>query len=279
MRTLVSHAGIDQPEQATEAQVIAWATDGGSNNTVRGRISVALTFLTWCSDGGVPCCDLARLRRLKRQYPRVYGRAQAPNPARWLTHEEEFGRLVPACQDGTLIGLRDELVVRFGLAGMRRAEIVRLTWRNLANLPAVEWTGKGNRPRRVVLGPSFVRTLDAWLGAYPDPQPHGPVVCRTAGTVRPRVDWGHGYRPETNCLYKIVTRRAEAAGLGHVAPHDLRRSAAGILHRSTADDGAHHFDLLDIQKVLGHVDPATTMRSYLDPMDTGVLDRAADVLD
>jgi integrase len=64
-----------------------------------------------------------------------------------------------------------------------------------------------------------------------------------------------------------------------VAPHDLRRTAAGLLHRSTAADGSHHFDLLDIQKVLGHSDPATTMRSYLDPLDTGVLARAAMVLD
>jgi len=38
-------------------------------------------------------------------------------------------------------------------------------------------------------------------------------------------------------------------------------------------------NLLDIQKVLGHADPATTMRSYLDPMDTKVIDRAAGVLD
>ena len=53
-----------------------------------------------------------------------------------------------------------------------------------------------------------------------------------------------------------------------MSPHDLRRTAAGILHRSRDDDGAHYFDLLDIQKVLGHADPATTMRSYLDPLDT-----------
>ena len=57
----------------------------------------------------------------------------------------------------------------------------------------------------------------------------------------------------------------DRANLGHLAPHDLRRTAAGILHRSTSNDGAHHFDLLDIQKVLDHSDPATTMRSYLDP--------------
>jgi integrase len=44
-------------------------------------------------------------------------------------------------------------------------------------------------------------------------------------------------------------------------------------------DGAHTFDLLDIQRVLGHADPATTMRSYLEPMDSGVQERAASVLD
>lgn len=69
------------------------------------------------------------------------------------------------------------------------------------------------------------------------------------------------------------------AGLGHVAPHDLRRSAAGILHRSVDAGGAHYFDLLDIQRVLGHTDPATTMRSYLEPIDNDVLARAAAVLD
>jgi hypothetical protein len=74
---------------------------------------------------------------------------------------------------------------------------------------------------------------------------------------------------------KAVRDRAKLAGLGHVATHDLRRSAAGILHHATTDDGAHRYDLLDIQKVLGHADPATAMRSYLDPMDTCVIGRAA----
>ena len=83
----------------------------------------------------------------------------------------------------------------------------------------------------------------------------------------------------TSQVGNIITGRAQAAGLGHVAPHDLRRTAAGLLHTATTADGAHHFDLLDIQRVLGHSDPATTMRSYLAPMDTDVLDRAANFLD
>ena len=80
-------------------------------------------------------------------------------------------------------------------------------------------------------------------------------------------------------IAKIVRERAEESGLGHVSPHDLRRTAAGILHRAVSDEGAHYFDLLDIQKVLGHANPATTMRSYIDPLDTGVIRRTAQVLD
>jgi integrase len=235
--------------------------------------------LAWCSDLGVPTADLTRLRRLKRSYPKVYGKAQSANPGRWLTYDEAYGALVAVCQDGTLIGLRDELVIRFGLSGMRRAEIATLTWRHLASLPTIQWPGKGNRPRRMTAGPDLMAALTTWRNAYPDPQPSDPVICGCTTGTRPRIDWKHGYRPQTNRLHRIITRRAAEAGLGHVAPHDLRRSAAGILHRATNDDGAHHFDLLDIQKVLGHADPATTMRSYLDPMDTTVIDRAATYLD
>ncbi len=91
--------------------------------------------------------------------------------------------------------------------------------------------------------------------------------------------WGRGWADPAASVWDTVTRRASLAGLGHVAPHDLRRTAAGILHRAVNENGAHYFDLLDIQKVLGHADPATTMKSYLDPMDNGVYDRAANFLD
>lgn len=73
--------------------------------------------------------------------------------------------------------------------------------------------------------------------------------------------------------------RAAAAGLGHLSPHDLRRTAAGVLHRAKGTDGGHLFDLRDIQQVLDHVDPATTKRSYLDPLDTGTKERAAAFFD
>jgi len=60
-----------------------------------------------------------------------------------------------------------------------------------------------------------------------------------------------------------------------MSPHNLRRSAAAILHRAKDATGAHYFDVLDIQLVLGYKDPATTMRSHLEPLNTEVPDRAA----
>lgn len=216
---------------------------------------------------------------MKRRYPKVYGKQQGAHPGRWLTKSEAFDRLVGACQDGTIIGLRDELVIRLGLCGIRRAEIVALTFRDLASLPTITFMGKGHKARKIVAGPSLVDALTRWTAAYTDPTPDSPVICPTDDRTHKFITWGKGYSPITNSIADLIARRATLAGLGHVAPHDLRRTAAGILHTTKTADGGHLFDLLDIQKVLDHSDPATTMRSYLDPMDTGVKDRAGATLD
>ncbi len=77
----------------------------------------------------------------------------------------------------------------------------------------------------------------------------------------------------------MVTAAAQRVGLGHVAPHDLRRSAADILHPDKAPDASHRVDLPDVQKVLHDADPVTTMKCYLDPMDSEMLERPARLLD
>lgn len=224
---------------------------------------------------------------------------QSKNPARWLDHEQAFTDLLGACQDGTTIGLRDEVAIRLGLAGMRVHEVGTLTMRNLrlaASPPTVEWTGKQYRPRRVVIGANLAAALRRYLDLYTSGlnrpwSPDDVLICRRpyglkvhrygphAGQTIDALAWGEPFKRPRHSVWDIVVHRARLAGLGHVTPHDLRRTTAGILHRDIADNGAHRFDLLDIQKVLGHADPATTMRSYLDPMDTTVIQRAASVLD
>lgn len=44
-----------------------------------------------------------------------------------MTHDEAYGPLLSACEDGTDVGLRDELVIRLGLMGMRRGLVRRQT--------------------------------------------------------------------------------------------------------------------------------------------------------
>jgi len=171
---------------------------------------------------------------------------------------------------------------------MRAAEIIALKVGDLRldhDPPSIAWIGKASRSRRLVPGPALVDLLGRYLTAYQDHlgRPllrEEPVICRRkpGNHGRGEVSWGR--RIAQICsVQDIVRARAAQAGLGHLSPHDLRRSAAGILHRSTDEAGAHHFDLLDIQRVLGHADPATTMRSYLDPMDTAVMERASQFLD
>src|SRR5581483_4389203 len=141
-----------------------------------------------------------------------------------------------------------------------------------------------SRARTIVPGTQLLAALDDYLTrcatALARPLRNtDPLICRQKpGPGAGHLSWGNRIA-QTCTIRGIVLQRANAADLGHLSPHDLRRTAAGILHRATTDDGAHHFDLLDIQKVLDHTDPATTMRSYLDPMDRGVKARAATFLD
>jgi integrase len=284
---LFALTGRSHPAEVSEGDIIEFCSAGDpANNTVYQRVSKVAAFTAWCLRQGViehdPAADLRSPRSPLQTYRRTYGKVQARNPGRWLTHEEAYGRLVGSCQDGTVVGARDEIVIRLGLLGMRLAEIASLNVDNLRQLPAITWTGKGRKPRRITAGVALRDALDCYLAAYRAPGPSCPLVCREVlGAARQggahRLDWGVRAQPRT--VFMIVTNRAKAAGLGHVAPHDLRRSAAGILHNAVGPDGGHRFDLLDIQRVLGHSDPATTVRSYLEPMKTDVVDRAALFLD
>ena len=251
---------------------------------MRNRWSVLHGFLTWCARHGEydqadigDVCDPIIIRRV----PRTYGRVQGANPARWLS-TAECERLIASCSNGSPMDQRDEMVLRLGLLGMRAEEIRVLTHGQIQPDGHIEWIGKSRKPRKITAGPAFLdayqrftATCEAILGRPASPDER---ICCWAHGPSKRINPAMPSRA-TNLIHRIVTTRAAAAGLGHVAPHDLRRTAASRLHKATTDQGAHRFDLLDIQRVLGHADPATTMRCYLEPMDTEPIDRAADYLD
>jgi len=283
---MIRFAGTHDISAITYEHLVPWITQPGSaNNTIRARLACATQFYAWARRQGLTTNDpTAELEHLRKSYPKTYGKVQDANPARWLTAEEAFGSLIGACRDDTQRGVRDEIIVRLGLSGMRQAEIHRLRWLDVdQSARIIRWQGKGNKARSTVPGRTLLAVLAAWRQMWTDatgvqPDPHDTILRATrGGGTSTRIDWT---KPANKwVVYNTVRSRAAAARLGHVAPHDLRRTAAGILHNTKAADGGHTFDRLDIQKVLGHASPETTQRSYLVPIDNGTTERAAEVLD
>jgi len=277
------------PAELRDADILDWARGRDrtfANNSIRRRLALARTFLRWCDRRGVgPGLDLEEeFAVMRRSYPATYGKVQDAHPARWLS-ADEAARLVATCSDGTCQGERDELAIRLGLLGLRVAELCSLTWANVLADRTLAWTGKGRKPRRVRIGLGLAARLEAWHDAYEaglgrPVAGSDPVICaiRTANqhTAARQVAWSATI---THYAYRrLLARRADAAGLGHVAPHDLRRTAANLLNTARSADGGHLFDVGDIQKVLGHAQIGTTQR-YLNALDTDAIDRAAPVLD
>ena len=286
LRSFLDETGNRHPSELTEADVLAWCRGSGrlANNTVRGRISLARTFLRWCRRREL--CQLdpeEEFAILRRSFPATYGKKQAAFPARWLTREEAFGPLIDACKDGTWMGSRDQLIIRFGLMGLRCAEMIALTFDAVQPDGTLNIRGKGNKVAPVHPGPTFRRLLGRWQREYERQlgrpvRRTDPILCpAVAGWGRGCLHWGAPIQT-TWTIRDVLAKRSDKAGLGHLAPHHLRRSCAGILYKTQGRDGGRTFGLEDIRKVMRH-SQATTTQHYLNDLDTEALDLAAPILD
>jgi len=99
----------------------------GGRQHHRNRLSLAATFLRWSSGRATPARGSGgpdRPGQPPQAGPRLDGKVQAKHPARWLTREEAFGQLLSTCAADGEVGLRDEVVLRLGLAWLPAAEII-----------------------------------------------------------------------------------------------------------------------------------------------------------
>ena len=161
----------------------------------------------------------------------------------------ELGALIEVCRrDDRPAGIRDAAVIALAyLSGTRRGEIAGLQVGDVEiEPPSLRVLGKGNKQRLVPLSPSAGPFLVAWLQLRGDSP--GPLFCRIDRTGNLRVGGLTG-----EAIRQLLARRALAAGVARISPHDLRRSYAGDL----LDAGA---DLPAVQQLLGHASPATTSR-------------------
>jgi integrase/recombinase XerD len=168
-------------------------------------------------------------------------------PAGRYVEDGEVRRLVAAClADDSPGGRRDAAVLAvLFVGGLRRAEAVALDLDNYdATTGHLTVTGKGRRQRRTALPAGGRRALAAWLEVRGADE--GPLFYPVdkAGQVTPR-------RLTTQAIYALVDRRARKAGVGHLSPHDGRRTFASDLF----DAGV---DAVQVQGLMGHASLLTT---------------------
>jgi integrase len=146
--------------------------------------------------------------------------------------------------------LRDRALLGLLLGcALRRAELVRLQVEDLQQR-AGRWVipdliGKGNRVRTVPVPAWVKQLLDEWIAA-------GGI--QSGPLFRP-VNKGDAVGDNAlteNAVWWIVREYAGNLDLGHLAPHDLRRTCARLCRES---GGA----LEQIQLLLGHASIQTTM--------------------
>jgi len=168
-------------------------------------------------------------------------------PAGRYVEDGEVRRLVAAClADDSPGGRRDAAVLAvLFVGGLRRAEAVALDVDDYdADSGHLTVTGKGRRQRRSALPAGGRRALAAWLEVRGTDE--GPLFYPVdkAGRVTPR-------RLTTQAIYALVDRRARKAGVGHLSPHDGRRTFASDLY----DAGV---DAVQVQGLMGHASLLTT---------------------
>jgi len=158
-------------------------------------------------------------------------------PGRWLSMDDI--RLLigssPQIATSRNQALRNRVVVNvLCTMALRREELSNARWGDLSiqnNRAVLRVHGKGRKAAIIDVPRPVLRSLDEWRQAVAPhqahPAPESPLVRRIwkGGRIAK-----HGL--STDGIWLIIKQTAEHAGVGHVAPHDLRRSVAGALEES-----------------------------------------------
>ncbi len=177
---------------------------------------------------------------------------------RWLS-AEEIRLLMAAARrmaNSDAQRVRNDVVMTLLCTmALRREEVSVLQWRDLSlqdGRAVLRVHGKGRKVAMIDLPPVVLRALETWrmLAAPGQPRPpdHWPLVVRMYKGGKPS---RRALTPEG--VWLLVHQAANTAGLGAVAPHDLRRSVAGALHASGVQ-------IDTISRLLRHSSVAVTER-------------------
>lgn len=173
----------------------------------------------------------------------------------WLTLSQ-FDTLIKSIPTD-LTGRRDRalLAVLMGCA-LRRDELLKLKPNQMVQREG-RWVfadvlGKGNKFRTVPIPAGVAARIGEWTDSIEFHKTNSIEIPEFI--FCPVSRGGHGVEPKAlseSAIAYIVRTRAESAGLGKLAPHDLRRTYAKIARKNGSD-------LDQIQVVLGHGNVSTT---------------------
>jgi integrase len=156
---------------------------------------------------------------------------------RWLSTGQIKELIVAAQQIATSENqaLRNHVITAIlCMMALRREELSSARWGDLAmqnDRVVMRVHGKGRKMATIDVPRPVMTLLTRWRKAVEmsksSPSPESPLIRRIykGGTISPRPVTADG-------IWWLVGDAAEMAGLGHVAPHDLRRSVAGALHEA-----------------------------------------------
>lgn len=162
---------------------------------------------------------------------------EGQRPGRWLSTDEIKTLMIAARQIATSHNqeLRNNVVMTMLCTmALRREELSSARWGDLTlqnNRVVLRVHGKGRKTAAIDVPRVVVQALDSWRRAVAPldrrPPAESPLVRRL---------WKGGrisrYGLSTDGIWLIIDAASAAANLGHVAPHDLRRSVAGALQES-----------------------------------------------
>jgi integrase len=153
---------------------------------------------------------------------------------------KEMSQLIMGCYEDGNKGIRDlAIMALLYTSGMRRAELTQL---DLASYDAESGTitvhGKGNKQRTVYAANRTKEVLDDWIQLRGDAAGALFTSIHKGGKVSNR-------RLPDSAIYAMIDRRATAAGLRKLRPHDFRRSFVSNM----LDSGV---DAVTITKLTGH---------------------------
>ncbi len=210
--------------------------------------NLSLTALRGCARASwqlrlISVDELERIRSVQN-----YKHAGETEKGRWVPRADR-ARLFRLESVHPVIAARDRALLGLLLGGgLRRAESVSLKRTDVHLSDAlILVVGKGGRVRRVPMSGPVAVAVAGWLALLPSAYQHiFPQVSRSGRFLQDRAITG-------GAVAELLRRRTARAGIAPVRPHDLRRSCA-------SDCLEAGIDVLAVQELLGHANPATTLK-------------------